>query len=180
MKRRWQLTGLFKADLGLVTECSDKSICCGFDNTTCCAKREGFWIKFGDATTMNPVDAVLLYSTIITTVLSSIYPTSNSLSPTALTSIPSPLPLASTSSPQSKHDQSMSASFPISGITSFQQQMYPKIYTYQGPWSTLQSSSFCLQHLMRGRVPPYHRLCIRSLSIPPSQSSLFLPLSLPD
>lgn len=142
MKRRWRLIGLFKADLGLVTECPDKSICCGFDNTTCCAKREGFWIKFGDATTMNPVDAVLLYSAIITTVLSSIYPTSNSLSPTALTSIPSPLPLASTSSPQSKRDQSMSASFPISGITGFQQQIHPKIYTYQGPWSTLQSSSF--------------------------------------
>lgn len=82
-----------------VTECPDKSICCGWDNTTCCNKREGVWIKDGFATTVDP--SAISYLADKTSIFSSIHPTSNSLSPTSLTSLLSPLPLASNSPPQS-------------------------------------------------------------------------------
>lgn len=83
-----------------VTECPDKSICCGWYNTTCCNKKEGVWIKDGFATTVDP--SVARYLANETSISSPIHPTSNSLSPTSLTSLPSPLPLESNSPPQSK------------------------------------------------------------------------------
>ena len=87
-----------------VTECPDKSICCGWDNTTCCSKREGVWIKDGLGTTVDPSAARYLANE--TSIFSVIHPSSNSLSPTSLTSLSSPLPHASDSPPQSKPDVS--------------------------------------------------------------------------
>lgn len=84
-----------------VTECPDKSICCGWDNTTCCSKREGVWIKDGLGTTVDPAAARYLANE--TSIFSVIHPSSNSLSPTSLSS---PLPHASDSPPQSKPDVS--------------------------------------------------------------------------
>lgn len=105
----------------MVTEWTDKSICCGHENKKCCANGQGVWIKDGDATTVNPFAANSSYSTIKTTMMRSTHPTSNSLSPTSstatsislqLTSTSSTatsisLQLNSTSSSQSKHDQSL-------------------------------------------------------------------------
>lgn len=90
----------------MLTECSDKSICCGHMNTTCCAKGEGVWIKDGETTKMNPYLAKSLSATFITTILSSIQPTSNLLYPTSSTSISNPPQATLATSPHSKGGQS--------------------------------------------------------------------------
>lgn len=38
----------------LVTLCSDQSYCCGLNNTACCEKGDGVWIRDGSPTNINP------------------------------------------------------------------------------------------------------------------------------